>query len=343
MNSPGAYLYVLYGEDMFSRDEALRNLKERMRALPAGEHNLTELAGPEATLVALRQTADALPFLADRRMVVVHGLIGRLQGHSSGQRRPGRGRRPARPESASGELQSLIDYLPNVPQATSIVFVEGASVQVRDIADAIPRGRGLVREFPRIRDVAGWIRARARLVGVDVDESAVRELSVLGGDDLRRLDNELHKLAAYAAGAAVTRAEVRELVVGRDLAIWGLLDALAERRRGRALEALRRLYAQGEPPEALVTRDMAPLYRRLLLAKELSLLPRGERATTDPAAVGLNPNPRTMDRLAEQAAGFERAELEAALEALLGLDRQIKAGETEAEASLELAIVSLCG
>jgi len=345
VNSSGAYLYVLHGEDTFSRDEALRGLKDRMRALPAGEHNLTELTGPDATLAALRQHADALPFLAERRMVVVHGLIGRLQGQG-GPRRPGRARRgPPKSEQTpdGGDLQALLGYLPTIPQETSVVLVEGGGVQIKDVAEAIPRGRGLVREFRRVWDVAGWIRTRAGTQGVDIDESAVRQLALLGGEDLRRLDNELQKLAAYVAGGRVTRAEVQELVVGRDIAIWALLDALAERRRDGALNALRRLYAQGEPPEALLGRDVAPLYRRLLLAKELQLLPRDERARTEPAAVGLNPNPKVLDKLFQQVAGFDSAELEAALATLLDLDRQIKTGETGAETSLELAIVKLCG
>jgi len=53
VNSPGGYVYILYGEDTFGRDEAVQSLKDRMRALPAGEHNLTEL-GPETTVTALR-------------------------------------------------------------------------------------------------------------------------------------------------------------------------------------------------------------------------------------------------------------------------------------------------
>src|SRR5713226_8988510 len=68
VNSPGGYVYIVYGEDTFGRDEAVQTLKERMRALPAGEHNLTEL-GPETTVAALRLAADVVPFLTDRRMV----------------------------------------------------------------------------------------------------------------------------------------------------------------------------------------------------------------------------------------------------------------------------------
>ena len=85
MNSPGGYVYILFGEDTFGRDEAVVTLKERMRSLPAGEHNLTEL-GPETTVAALRQAADVMPFLADRRMVFVRGLLGRLAGRRLGSR-----------------------------------------------------------------------------------------------------------------------------------------------------------------------------------------------------------------------------------------------------------------
>jgi DNA polymerase-3 subunit delta len=337
MNSPGAYIYLLYGEDTFSRDEAVRTLKERMRALPAGEHNLTELDGAETSVAGLRAAADAVPFLADRRMVIVRGLIGRLQA-GGGVRR--RGRSKSADAQAPDEYQALLAYLPVVPDTTSLVFVEDQAIQPDPLVGAIPRGRALVREFPRVRDVADWIRRRAVGIGVEIDESAVRELAMLGGEDLRRLDGELRKLAAYTNGRPASRADVQELVVGRDIVIWALLDALADRRRDQALAALRRLYRQGEAPEAILTRDVAPLYRRLLLAKEISLLSRRDRASVDLAALGLNP--RTLPRLSDQAARFERDELERALDLLLELDRQIKTGETQPEAAVELLIVRLC-
>ena len=336
MNSPGGYVYVLYGEDAFGRDEAVQTLKERMRALPAGDHNLTEL-GPETSVVALRLAADVVPFLAERRMVIVRGLLARLAGRG-GPRRTARARKTADP--GPDELQSLLDYLPDVPQSTSLVFVEEGRLNADPLVKAIPRGRAHVREYSRVLDVPGWIRNRARLIGADLDEGAVRELAALGGADLRRLDSELRKLADYAAGRSVTRSDVRELVVGRDVAVWSLLDGLSERRIDKALTALHALYAQGEPPEALLGRDIAPHYRRLMVARELALATREERAAVDVASLGLNP--ATLARWTDQAAGFERSELEQALGVLLELDRHIKLGETEPEPSLEVAIVRLC-
>jgi DNA polymerase III subunit delta len=343
VNSLGGYVYVLYGEDSFGRDEAVQSLKDRMRALPAGEHNLTELSGSDATVTALRLAADVVPFLADRRMVLVRGLLARLSGRgTAGQRRSGsRGRRGAANESGGhDELQALIDYLPNLPQTTSLVLVEDGRLNVDLLAAAIPRGRAAIREYPRVVDVARWVRDRAKLIGVELDVDGVRELAALGGSDLRRLDSELRKLADYAAGRAVSRADVRELVVGREVAVWTLLDGLAERRTDKALRALRALYAQGEPPEALIGRDIAPHYRRLLVARELDLASPDERARIDVGALGLNP--ATLGKWMDQASAFDRLELERALELLLELDRQIKTGETEAEPLLELTIVQLC-
>jgi DNA polymerase-3 subunit delta len=335
----GQFVYVLHGEDTFSRDEEVRKLKERMRTLPAGEHNLTELAADEAGIAAVRAAADALPFLADRRMVIVHGLLGRLQGRG-GMRAGRRPRGKADTRDPAGDLQALLAYLPHLPDTTSVVFVEGAGVDPSPVETAVTRGRAFLREYPKVVDVARWIRARARAVGADFDESAVRELAALGGDDLRRLDGEIRKLAAFADGRTATRADVQELVVGRDTIIWTLLDALAERRRDRALAALRRLYEQGETPEALLGRDVAPLYRRLLLAKEVSLLDRRERAAVDVAALGLNP--RALPKLAEQVARFDLAELDRALDLLLATDRLIKTGETEPATALEVLVIELC-
>lgn len=339
----GGYIYVLHGPEAFTRDEVLRSLKQRARQLPAGEHNLTELSGSEATVAALQAAADTVPFLADRRLVVVHGLLGRLLGarERGGRARPRSGAKPS--GNASSELQALLAYLPIVPATTSIAFVEGAGLpgeQLAEVTAAIPTARRLVRQYEKERNLATWIRRRAAALELDLDEAAIRDLADVGRDDLQRLDSELRKLAAFAAGQTVTREEVRLLVAQRDVLVWGLLDALVERREQEALSVYRRLLDQGEAPEAILSRDLAPLFRRLLVAKEVAALPRAERSALDVAALGLNP--AALGRTTEQAAHFDADELERALELLLEADRWIKGGEMDPEVAVELLLARLC-
>ena len=77
-----------------------------------------------------------------------------------------------------------------------------------------------------------------------------------------------------------------------------------------------------------------------MVARELSLASKQERARVEVADLGLNP--ATVGRWSDQAAAFDRSELERALELLLELDRQIKTGETEPEPALEVAVARLC-
>src|SRR5260370_40288616 len=110
------------------------------------------------------------------------------------------------------------------------------------------------------------------------------------------------------------------MVLGREVQTWALLDGLAERRADKALRALRALFSQGEAPEALLGRDIAPHYRRLVVARELSLPSREERPRGDIAALGLNA--ATAVEWTEQAAAFDRVDPDPHMQLLLGLDRQ---------------------
>lgn len=77
-------IYVLWGSDRFTRDEQVRSLKRRMLSEPCGEYNLTVLRGDDVAVRDVRAVADALPFMGDRRLVVVEGLLSRLRQQQTG-------------------------------------------------------------------------------------------------------------------------------------------------------------------------------------------------------------------------------------------------------------------
>src|SRR4051812_24312813 len=131
-------IYVLWGTDRFTRDEQVRGLKRRALAEPCGEYNLSVLSGMDVTVRDVRAVADALPFMGDRRVVVVEGLLGRIAGTAKAGARRGRTSRASTAKttkkSASksdegaadegGPLAELTAMLQDLPDSTALVLVE---------------------------------------------------------------------------------------------------------------------------------------------------------------------------------------------------------------------------
>ncbi|MDQ4071400.1 MAG: DNA polymerase III subunit delta [Actinomycetota bacterium] len=335
-------IYVLYGSDRFTRDEQVRGLKRRMLDDPSGEFNLTELAGKEVGLDDVRAAADALPFLADRRLVIVEGLLGRLAGATRPAARRGRsaGSRAAARTDETGpsrELETFLAYLADVPPTTALVLVE-EQIDAALVAGRIPAERAHVRAYERPRPVelARWIDRRVKHHRGTIEAAAARQLARLAPEDLGLLDNEICKLVTYAGDRAVTLADVELLSATPDVTIFGLLDALAAGERGGALVHLRSLFARGERPEAIVPQIAAAL-RRLIQAREL--LDQGQRGPELQRRLGVHPF--LAEKTEQQARAYRIDQLEAALRLLLQTDRGIKTGEAEPELALELFVADL--
>jgi len=63
--------YILHGEDEFSRAEQVAAFKEKIGDATVRDFNVTVLDGRKLTLAELRLAADSVPFMADKRLVVV--------------------------------------------------------------------------------------------------------------------------------------------------------------------------------------------------------------------------------------------------------------------------------
>jgi DNA polymerase-3 subunit delta len=330
-------IYILYGSDRFTRDEQVRGLKRRMREGPAGDFNLTELAGQELGLNEVRAAADALPFLADRRLVVVEGLLGRLAGAAKPSARRGKSAKTAQPTRDDRALEELLSYLGKLPPTTALVLVED-QLDPRIVAGRIPADRAHVRAYerPRPNELARWIDRRVKHYHGTMEAAAARQLARLAPEDLALLDNEIRKLVTYVGDRAVSLADVELLSTTPDVTIFGLLDALANGERGSALSHLRSLFTRNERPEAIVPQIAAAL-RRMVQAREL--LDQGTRGPDLQRRLGVHPF--VAEKTEQQARGYRIDQLEAALRLLLRTDRAIKTGEAEPELALELFIADL--
>ena len=328
-------IYVFHGADEFSIEEALRDLRASVGSPEVREANTSVFEGAAVTPGELMAAACAVPFLADRRLVVVRGLLTRLE-------RPGRG--------GDGNVQAwdgLGSALLEIPATTDVAFVDvterrkGLQRSGPGLRAVGPEAR--VREFnvPQREQLQAWIRDRASALGAQVRPDAVARLAWLGGGNLRMLDQELSKLVLYADGRAVTPEDVDLMVSSaREENIFAAVDAVLERRPGTATRALYVLLEDGTGVSSIINL-LARQVRLVLLARSLvesGLKDRGEIGSR----IGLRQG-FALDKTLRQARRFGTGYLAGIHRRLLEADLASKTGRMDDRLGLEILAARLSG
>lgn len=333
--------YIFHGKDEFSRAEELARLRGKLaEGDPAmAELNTTLLDGGKLSFGELRHACDSIPFMAERRLVIVHGLLARL---TASRKSKGKGASAAQ----KAFLDELAAYLPDLPPTTRLIFIEEktvpASHPILKVAKAEEKKKkGFVKVFNQPKEWAlpNWIQKRVQEKGGSVSREAVTMLAALVGNDLRLLDQEIDKLLLYADGQQVTTEEVRALVSrARETSIFDLVDCVGRRQTGKALLLLHRLLDDGE----------APLYLLAMLARQIRILIqvselRAQGLNQQEVAKRLKLHPYVVEKGLAQARNFEMPQLEAAHSQLVETDWAIKTGKMEDVLALDTLVVALTG
>src|SRR5262245_16629797 len=187
-------IYLLYGPDEFSRSEVLAALKA---ALPPdlADLNMSQFDGRRLKFDALVSACEALPFLAERRLVVVNDLL--------------------KHQKAGKERDATRAYLDRLPSTCDLVFVENEDVDKRNALFTYIKKAGNAQEFqPRKgADLQRWLLERARLLDVRLEGQAAQRLIDYAGGQSRLLVNELAKLASYVGRGGRIGIDTVELLV----------------------------------------------------------------------------------------------------------------------------------
>jgi len=313
-------IYLLYGPDEYMRSEALAALKASVPP-DLADLNMATLDGRRLKLDALIGACEAFPFLADRRMVIVQDLL--------------------KSQKAGKERDELRAYLERVPKTCDLVFVESEDFDKRGAVFGYLKKAAEVRDFvPREgAELIRWLGQRAKQLDIQIDQAAAGRLISFVGNQSRALINELDKLASYAGrGGRVGIAEIDLLVQdGQEQNLFAFIDELSARRRGAALQSLRRLIADGQAATYILFM-IARQVRILLGVKDLA----AQRMRPDDIASKLGQKPFVVRKALDQARGFSDAELARLHDRVLELDHASKTGRMDAETGLEVLVVEMC-
>lgn len=352
-------MFLLYhGPDEFSAREALAKL----RAANDFGYNQDTFAGADADLATIRNTCDTMPFLSERRLVVVDGLPKRKRGakddgadttsaqgetNAAAEAAPAKGGKGKKGKAASGPdpkafAAGLAEYAPALPDFTILVLLAD---EVLDAANPLLKAaqkQGKVQAFvpPRGPQLEDWVARRAASHNAKLAPDAARLLTGEVGDNLRLLALEIEKLATYVgAGGTIRVEDVRALTpASRQAKVFDLTDALARRDRKRSLALLHELLAAGESPLGIVALT-AFQTRSLLQVKTLA--ERGLPAPRIAQTAGMAPY--VVEKTLPLARQFSFAQLEAAHRSLLEVDTALKRSKMTPEMALDLLVVEFGG
>jgi DNA polymerase-3 subunit delta len=326
--------YLLHGKDEYRRSLELERMKAKLGDPTTVDLNTTVLDGRSVTVGEIAFACDAVPFLSDRRLVIVNDLAARLE-------RPPRGR-DGDSEGHSDLVQRLEEYLQHLPESARLVFVEKHQIKkVNPIRRLVSSSDGgYEKEFTPLRPggLARWINERVRERGGRIDGAAVRVLATYVGSDLRLLDHEIDKLLTYVGDERSVTEEDAELLVSyvQEADIFQMVDALGTRDIRQAMELVEKLLSEGQHPLYLL-RMITRQFRILLQIKELQS--RG----TPPADVKtlLRLHPYVAKKTMAQSRNFSIRQLEVIYHRLLETDAAIKGGEIEDHLALNVFVAEL--
>ena len=322
--------YVFHGDDTLGIDEAVAKLRQGMGDDINAELNITDLDGTQATAAEALAAASSVPFLADKRLVIVRGMLSWLGRKGAGK-------------AAKEEIARLQEALPDLPDFARLAFVEGrslpASNKIVKLAQSDPAG--YAREYSAPRDTTGWIMNRVRAeYDREIDNRAAVALAAVTGDDLRRADNELIKLVSYVdEDRPISEQDVADLTpYVPEANIFKMVDAVAEGRGAMALELMHRLLMDQK-------QDIFGLYGMIVRQFRLLLLAREHLDAGGPGdmAQALGVRPFVAQNLTRQARGFTLEQLERIFLHLQETDLKMKTGRIEPALALDLFVASVAG
>lgn len=247
-------VHLLAGTDEVSIDDAVRDLVASASLPPdMAEANTARFDGVTFSVEAFRFACEAMPFLANGRVVTCRGVLAALGAREarSAARAGGRGRGKAASPPAASPPQSpdeaLAAYLAQIPPTTMVIFVEAELPPQTSALGAAFGARGIsVRSFPVPEGDAmvRWLRERARIAAgpdapasgaMTIDAARALESHVLG--DVRLANAEVRKLVTYAGPGRAVEARDVELLspqAATTAKVWELTQAILDGQRERA-------------------------------------------------------------------------------------------------------------
>jgi DNA polymerase-3 subunit delta len=313
-------VYLFFGDEEYLVQEAVELIVNKVVDPASQDFNSNILYGKAASGAEVVQLCQTLPFMAERRLVVLKEVEA----------------------FKAGDLEELVAYLNDPSPSTCLVMVSHQSrYEKKAVLSAVEAHGAAVRFFALLdREMVPWIDSWVRSRGLSIQRDAAQYVWQTLGNDLLAIRNELQKAVIYIKERKTIGLEDVRAVVGdfREYSSFDLADALGRKDRERALLVLNRLVQEGEQPVGLLA-SIAWNFRRLLRAKSME----AGGASYDEIKRKLHIIFHQSAAFQEQMRQYTLEELEQAFAVMTRTDRALKSGGLNSRLVLDRMVLQLCG
>lgn len=321
-------VYLLYGDDPLAMQEAVGRLRAQLGDPLAADMNFQRFNARTLDPVQLEGACLAMPFLAERRLILVENseLL----------------------KDSSQVMKRLLQLLPRVPQTTALVFLAEVPLERRD-ADASFRSASSLHRWieehadtayskalptPRGEAFERWLQTRARHHHAELSAASASLLAEFTAGDPLTADQELAKLAAYVGGERpISPEDIETLSPYQGQSdVFALVDAMGNRDTHAALRLLDQL---------LATEDARALFPMIVRQFRLILLAHEAQAAGMAAQDVLRTPPFVARKAASQARRFTRPDLIRIYHHLVEIDLNSKTGREDLTPALHGLVAGL--
>ena len=315
-NVQGAYLFEGVEENI--KAATLQSLRKAI--LPEGMEELNESVMDAPATDAIIAACETLPFLADKRLVIVRehpALMGRADAD-----------------------ERLISYIPNVPESAVLVFLcQGKADARKKLYGAIKKVGGIVT-FAALTDAElnAWIVKTFAGLGKSVTPQTASVLAFTVGSDTALLRREIEKLAALAGDRDTVTEEDVHAVATRSVecTVFEMVDAVVAGQQGKAFGLLRDMLTTGSDRLGI----LAMLLRQFRLMQHIKIM-QFEKLPAGEVKQRLGIAPFAAERCMRQASGYTGGQVKRAVQICLNAEYKVKSGGWNQEGALESAMLEI--
>ena len=319
-------IIYIYGEDTFrSRNYLTQQIERFKKERDPQNLNVVFLDGQKVESSRLWNEIMAMPFLAEKRLVVIHNILS---------------------SKDAVLLESLSEGLKKdkVPEKNIVIFYQSEFVGKTNLAKDLHKTLAKEKWAMKFENLEGfelsnWIKTEVAQRGGKINQLAVAYLAQNAGKDMWYIDSLADQLIAYVEGKEISVADVQLFLEEKvDDSMFSMVDAIVIGNRKLAFKLVEEQRRLGND-DGYIFSMIARQFRILISMRDL--FNRQENITSDMMAKMLDLHPFVAKKSLPFVKKYSLDKLKDIYNQLLEIDIKTKTGLADQSLLIDLFIGKL--